>query len=279
MISSQARSATGAQQCCEAAVLDGTPRAIHDIAQLGANGTFPGNVERDLHRLSRRLSLNCGVEPYWVETTVVDRTGVEKPACIPMILPHEIMNSVWTMDQNEFSCRFVGADGECEQIWHRSLFAGNFSNHPSINEISEQPQHHIPIRLHEDDGPMTRHSSLLLIQLTSALVFLSSMLSRYICIALPLSILIPDQTLAPLFEALIWSMMILAAGMVPSLGHLGNTCKPTVENAQRIQRWASYDGPFQTDIRLKIGRLEIFQRGIKTKIALSRKAMPRCQKD
>ena len=116
MISSQARSATGAQQCCEAAVLDGTPRAIHDIAQLGANGTFPGNVERDLHRLSRRLSRNCGVEPYWVETTVVDRTGVEKPACIPMILPHEIMNSVWTMDQNDVSCRFVGSDGECETI-------------------------------------------------------------------------------------------------------------------------------------------------------------------
>jgi hypothetical protein len=52
----EAMSCNKAKSLAAASALDGNPsHLVRRISALGGNGKFPGNIERDLHKLGRRV--------------------------------------------------------------------------------------------------------------------------------------------------------------------------------------------------------------------------------
>lgn len=209
------------QEVSRAVCRDGhAPPATRALGKLGASGKFQGNVERDLHRYCFNNDVSCGITTYDVDTMVYDADGTEVPGCLPILLPHEVLWSFYNMDQEEFKSRVLGSC-DLDTFWSRSLEAGLVDGHPCKTRVAEDPGSYLPLRLHGDDAPMTKSSGLLVMQITSLLCRLPSMLSKILVLAIPMVLIIPEVTMLPLYRALVWSFEILLGGTMPHSDHTG----------------------------------------------------------
>ena len=164
--------------------------------------------------------LECGITTYDVDTVVYDGSGKEIPSCLPILLPHEVLWSFYNMDQEEFGSRVFGSC-DLDTFWSRSLEAGLVDGHPCKARVAQDPGSYIPLRLHGDDAPMTKSSGLLVLQITSLLCPLPSMLSKILVMAIPMALIVPDKTMPELYRAVVWSFQVLLNGTMPHCDHTG----------------------------------------------------------
>ena len=115
--------------------------------------------------------------------------------------------------------------GSCDldSFWSRSLEAGLVDGHPCKTRVAEDPGSYIPLRLHGDDAPVTKANGLLVMQITSLLCRLPSMLSKILVLAIPTAAIILGVTMLPLYRALVWSLEILLGGTMPDSDHTGKS--------------------------------------------------------
>ena len=219
----EASSASKIQEVSEAVCQDAggqAPSSTQHLRQIGASGKHPGNCERDLHRYCRARHLACGIEPYEVQTVLNNEYGEIVEGCLPVLLPHEIMWALWQQDEAEFFSR-VSGKCDAETFWANSVACGHVEGHPHKDQIECDPSACIPLRVHGDEAPISRAEGLMVLQCTSVLSRLSSMLSKFLMLAVPMSLIVPQRTLEPLYAAIVWSFQILATGIMPSRGHDG----------------------------------------------------------
>ena len=219
----EASSASKIQEVSEAVCQDADGRAppsTQQLKQIGTSGKHRGNCERDLHRYCRARHLSLGIEPYEVQTVMYDEYGQVVEGCLPVLLPHELMWALWQEDEAEF---FSRVSGKCdmETFWAKSIRAGHVDDHVHRDKVTADPSACIPLRVHGDEAPISRAEGVMVLQFTSVLSRLASTLSKFLMLALPMSLIVPKRTLEPLYTALVWSFTILATGVMPSCGHDG----------------------------------------------------------
>ena len=226
MLLAEALPCTNAQRYAAAVVRDGTQsESTIKIAKLGNHGRHPNNVERDYHRYVRKEGLNAGLECYHVDCKVKDKSGIPCDGSIPMLLPHEIVNTLYTQCPQDFYDRFVCDEAALEEYWARQSQTTWFMRHPSRQTILDSPRRCVPVRLHGDDAPCGKTTSILVVQFTSCMCRLSSWLSRWLTICINLSVAVGNETMQALYKALVWSFEVLATGKMPSEDHLGRPFK------------------------------------------------------
>ena len=188
------------------------------LAGLGSGGDHMQNVERDLHTRCR------GIPQYNIDTVVAE-DGKLKPACVPIILPHEFVYTCWRHDESDFHGRFLPSEGpeELLKCWHNMRQHQWFSDHPAHEhvQLDAEASQCIPIRVHGDDAPLHQGSSMLVTQMSSAMSKLGSWKSRCLISVVLLSMVVPDITDRVLWETIAWSLRALACGEMPSLDEHG----------------------------------------------------------
>ena len=218
----EARPCTEAQRVAEAVEKDGTlSNSTKKFANVGCHGRYPNNVERDYHRYIRKQGLNAGLEPYFVDCQIKNKSGVPTDGRVPLLLPHETVHTLYTLDPLDFHDRFVCDEDALEEYWARQSQTPWCLGHPSRQTILESPRRCVPLRLHGDDAPCGKAGSILVIQFTSCMCRLSSWLSRWLTICIKQEIVVKNETLEALYKALVWSFAALASGTMPSEDHLG----------------------------------------------------------
>ena len=87
-------------------------KAMDMIASLGAHGTSPANVERDLHTWLKNLHNVC-LEPKLLKM-IVQKPDEKKPTSIDLpILPfHEVLHAISNAGEMQFELSLVGPGGE-----------------------------------------------------------------------------------------------------------------------------------------------------------------------
>ena len=118
----------------------------HSFAQLGANGTSPQNLERDLNRwLQAKLPIDLHVYTF-TAVRVSSKLGVEQyqHACI---LPHELFalqyrhGEIHTLDDDPQSLA---------RFWDMQHGEDWFESHPHRELVRRDPTSCLPLRLHGD---------------------------------------------------------------------------------------------------------------------------------
>ena len=233
------------QRICEAVVLDGTEsECTHKMASFGHWGAQTQNIERDLHRYCVRSNLNAGIEAYQVETVVRDAAGQHKETCLPVLLPHELVNGMYQLSEADFQSRFVCSESLLSEFWAHHSSERWFHSHPARDKIMQEPGRSIPLRLFGDEAPMSKSQGVLLFAFCSSICRLPSWLSRWLTICVPTSLIIPDETLRPLLEVFIWSLTILMSGVMPGKNHKGEEFTAARDRRRRSLAGSRVAGPY-----------------------------------
>ena len=88
------------------------PKGVQRLAALAANGKWPSNAERDMHRLVRRLFNDVELEPYYVRNAKSTATGAVKSYRHALILPHELFATYYDASPTIFRERFCVAHAD-----------------------------------------------------------------------------------------------------------------------------------------------------------------------
>ena len=105
-----------AQQACQAEAAEGSDnQATMQLAKLGTAGHHPHNIERDFHRLCKRLKIS-NIDPYWIEVPMYRADGPGAYlAKIPVLLPRETAEEIMTAGGPKvFEQRTMGPGGSTQ---------------------------------------------------------------------------------------------------------------------------------------------------------------------
>eukprot|EP00959_Pyramimonas_sp_CCMP1952_P413470 8664155-Pyramimonas_sp.AAC.1 len=124
---------------------------VRRIAGIGADGSIPGNMHRDLTNLLAQQKLP---DPYEITFCCATGTaGVIRPVKFTILLPHEIFEAMYT-SCNEFirRCACSGSD-ELANFW------GDMTGHPVLNgnvvlDVDNYKNKVAPLGLHGDGVPV-----------------------------------------------------------------------------------------------------------------------------
>lgn len=222
-------SAQGIQEIAKAAHQSGCSTGdIVQLASLGAWGSKPGNIHRDLVR----HVANCitAPDPYPVHTKVRQRekdgsyTIVNQE--IHILLPHEWL---YSLDQNSMMEDIVGLDG-VEAFWALQDVEGNPRfrlSDPGFNLKSEQP---IPFTFHGDGVPHTEPDSLNVLSMRSMTTTLPISHSQLLISAIPKACIVPE-TMDRVWKIISWSLVAMLKGRFPALDPDGIPFSPESKEA------------------------------------------------
>ena len=130
---------------------------------------------------------------FFVDSKIQVKSGIQVDGQVPMLLPREIVNALYTLSPGYFYDRFVRDETALAEYWTRQSQTPWFVRHPSRQAILESPRRCVPIRLHGDDAPCGKTAFILVIQFTSCLCRLSSWLSRWLTICTRQEIVVANE--------------------------------------------------------------------------------------
>ena len=124
---------------------------VRRIAGIGAHGSIPGNMHRDL---TNQLATQKLPDPYAITLRcATGTTGIFNPLKFTMLLPHELFATMFK-SYNEFFRRCVcsGSD-ELVKFWN------DMAGHPALNDnvvldIDDYKNKVVPLGLHGDGVPV-----------------------------------------------------------------------------------------------------------------------------
>ena len=139
----QALSARDVHEIADAAVRDGCPSAdLVTMSKLGTNGTHPGNLYRDLLRMSRRKIYGGMLSVYDVDTVVQNPDVTSQP--LQMLLPHEWFSALYHKDKDLFH-KVMGTE-TCKEFWTRMAACDEpwLKHHEYRREVEADPARRAP---------------------------------------------------------------------------------------------------------------------------------------
>ena len=89
-------------------------------------------------------------------------------------------------------------------------------------DILNDPCSYVPLRLHGDDASLSKEEGFLVLSFRSVLVKLVTHLATFLVSVIPLQNIVAKLTLEPIYEALVWSVGVLASGKWPLADHSGH---------------------------------------------------------
>lgn len=105
------------------------------LARVGAEGKFPGNAERDTHRLLHKLKPYLDAAISYRDVRLVDPSTLEVSwQKLPMIQPHDLCLALWRQGEHVFrQCLFGDLTGEqVNAYWdHVEQSCEWFQHHPA----------------------------------------------------------------------------------------------------------------------------------------------------
>ena len=135
-----------------------------------------------------------------------------------VILPHLLCKELHSMP-GLFNRIFLGKAGCVESFWEHASQQPWFLEHPAAQQVAADPSHCVPLRIHGDAAPVTKHSSTLVMTFCSAVVHdLPSLESRQLMIALNSK---AYAEMDEIMEMLAWSFSCLMDNKMPSNDHTG----------------------------------------------------------
>ena len=194
-------------------------------AELGCSGKWRNNISRDLLRRFSRSTLANICDPVYVDCLAKTQLSSHVEDCqLPMILPHMFIAGLYKRSQLQFWSRFAGVDTQehastiFAQFWDNMSDSELLAHHPDREAIWQEPHTSVPLKLHGDGAPVTKHSGLDIVSVSSPLSRMSTMLTRCLVFA------INDKQVAdlsPFHTRLRWSLDVLSTGKWPDRDHAG----------------------------------------------------------
>ena len=134
--------------------------AAERIAKFGARAEWPGNISRDLERYVVREGL-VNLQTYRDPTVVKDRkSGSSDTIDWPVLFAHEVVYELLEEDESAFYERFACDASSLATYWHSCRGHEWFQEHPCRDDILREPSRWAPLRVHGDDAPMSKTSSI-----------------------------------------------------------------------------------------------------------------------
>lgn len=182
----------------------------------GNSGRWQQNLERDMHRLSRKqLGLECRL--FSVDVPIKQKTcDAPESGQHDLLLPHEVLGSLWRANESMF-CDILGT-ARAEEYWTMTKAAGQhwYLQHPSRAEIeSSGGRYHIPGRLFGDEGAVGKTRKILQVHWTSVLSTQMTRKTRFPILVLPADKSLGISSETPLYEAIVWSWECARRGVYP----------------------------------------------------------------
>ena len=246
--------AKNVQRSAQNAIAEGANTSgIHKMARIGAKGKKPENSARDFMRLVRRLPLGDHIDPVVID--VLMKSGKKSFATckFAIICPHDICAQIWTADSTRFADIFLGDSGQdgLREFWKKSQESDWYADHPFVESFEHEPQNCIPIKIHGDDGPMTKSNSLNVLQFSSVLGRTATMLSRWLIMVSIAGSLLGDGEIWDVVE---WSLRAAASGHHPDKDWLGTPFAATSERGRKAGR--PFAGGFKFILTWFVGDLK-----------------------
>lgn len=198
------------------------------LANLGAEGRYPANAASQLRALLR-LNDNKICEPLLVDMPMWNATGHPPTVVVtkfPIMLPHEIMGSLYSHYPHAFQTWFSGEAGDIDSFWSSIRNDDpRMWEHP-VQQIEGYRQHCVPLRIHGDGVPFGKS-----VGHTLDVLSFSSMLGRrgdswcsrmlILGIANVCKVNIETHGLDSMrlaWKWVIWSFSVLSSGVWPTHG-------------------------------------------------------------
>ena len=209
-----------------ACILSDTPHAhrnhaTYKIAQLGSQGRWEGNIERDFHTHINR-SFRMNLDPIGVEVAHKNRnnTGISFEK-VHIQLPHEVFAVQYQENQATFLESIGGGESGRQHVleyWDRQKNTEWFRNFDLDlqREILTDPGKFYPMRMHGDDLPVTKHIQMLVLNLVSIVAAHSSTaLVKILMAGISLGYILEDG-IDEVIRIIVWSCMQLRLGVWPA---------------------------------------------------------------
>ena len=179
------------------------------FAQLGAKGSSPQNLERDVGRwLGAKLPIDLDVYTFKA-VRVSSGLGVEKyqHACI---LPHELFALLSRHGDLHF---LDGVPQSLADFWDMQRGEDWFESHPHLEIVKRDPTRCLPLRLHGDGCKG--------FEIISWMVLSRQFLGRHLFGLFHEDSYIDESMYRTLWDILAWSFEALAQGIYPQCDHEG----------------------------------------------------------
>ena len=128
---------------------------INLLANMGSAGQYTNNIARDFRRLLR-LNENGIAEPLVLRIDMWDLSSTDvapRVVDFPILLPHELIASIYERYPEEFELRISGRPGKVEAFWNEMRDNDpRIFQHPIVHQ-ADYDRFCIPLRLHGDGVP------------------------------------------------------------------------------------------------------------------------------
>ena len=185
--------------------------SIDAMAKAGGEGKNKGNMHR---ALVAAFGKTAGApDMFYTDIPVVG--GRKSPH--PFILPHELFGTLKKERPEQFERTILGPEGECAKFWSSAEGKDMRSKHPVLRQRwATDLCKTVPVGLHGDGGPFTKHDSLYTVTWNSLLGVGTTTSKRYIFTVVKKSDLLANgSTWAAIWKIFSWSMNALLTGKNP----------------------------------------------------------------
>ena len=166
-----------------------TADTVRRLSQLGTEGKYPANSERDTHRLMRRTGQYLGAAIDCKQVRLVNPATLEESyQRLPMILPHEFCLALWRCGEDIFKHCLFGkfSEAEVKSFWdHVEEKCDSFDGHPAASWPTRSRL--ASVGTYGDEVQAYRNSecgSVAVVAWTSELAYLNDSMTRYWPIAI-----------------------------------------------------------------------------------------------
>jgi hypothetical protein len=202
---------------------DSASKETRALANFGAAGQCPANVERDMMRwVKAHIPLPGKVELYMVEVTIVDPGSLGfTTARLPLLLPHELFASLHAAGDTVWMKGVLGRGGQqaLKVFWDELQHMEWVQRHPGVADW-ERRGTLIPIGFYGDGAQFTKEESMTALTWSSLMGTGPSLDTRFLITAVPTTWLAPT-TLDEIFAVLAWSFAAMLDGFYPPVDHKG----------------------------------------------------------
>ena len=137
------------------------PRAhMATLAALGCTGEYKANIYRDLKAKLKLQTVKIAEPvlvslPLWSPSAVLRHQPGLVEAKYPIMLPHELLASLWTHYPNYFK-RYVLGEEPLQNFWEHVPVDGPWLRGHPVRRIKDFTKWAIPLRLHGDGVPVAK---------------------------------------------------------------------------------------------------------------------------
>ena len=260
-------SAAAVQRVAQAMVLDGNRQeAVMELAALGSQGAYPGNISRDLKtKYAKQVKV---AEAFNITVPVIDPRANPRQSLEPagLLLPHDVVCSIGLHYPQHFHHIFGTHD--LETFWSQ-VKEDDFHWGPDLHRTDIDPKFTIPMWLHGDGVAFGEKDSLMVLSfgsLTSSAssssgCLFSAAFAKKVTLASPKDA--TADTWRNIWLPLAWSWEALIAGKHPERDHEGKPWQPGSRRASLAGKDLLPSGPWRCLLWTLVGDYEYMANTLK----------------